>query len=56
MNSLIIDGVALWDRPFCIMGNAQTEIRSVDEAPKTFQADNLSQVGQLGQMRSAYFM
>lgn len=39
-----IGWVALWDRPFSIMVNAQTRLRSAEGA----QTTSLSKVGQLG--------
>lgn len=42
MKSLIIDWVALWDRPFSIIGIIQAKVRSVDKTQMTFQEDNLN--------------
>lgn len=56
LNCLIIDWVALWDRPFSITGIVQTEVRSVDKAQMAFQAYNLNkQSGSAGANEQCVF-
>lgn len=47
MKSLIIDWVALWDRPYSIIGIIQAKVRSVDKTQMTFQEDNLNKQSSL---------